>query len=132
MQYNNIIVPTENDVLASGRGNRARKHPGNLRYHSWIKELGDDYAKCDKCDKPCYASAIVTQVKSLNPPGRFLKLNEETGLWSELESRKVLIKIRQALRESKGESACVEKEEKEIEQGGGAGAETEDDDVTIG
>ena len=121
MQYNNILVPAENDVLASGRGNRAKKHPGNLRYHSWISELRDDYAKCDKCDKPRYAKAIVTQVKSLNPPGRFLKLNEETGLWSELEIRKVLIKIRQSLRESKGESSGAEKDEKETEQGGVAG-----------
>ena len=55
----------------------------------------------------------MTQVKSLDPPlGRFLKLNEETGLWSELENRKVTIKIRQALRESKGgESSGAEKEE---------------------
>ena len=45
-QNNNILVPAENDVLAAGRGNRAKKHPGNLRYHSWINELRDVYAEC--------------------------------------------------------------------------------------
>ena len=120
-QYNNnndntILVPAENDVLAAGRSNRAKNHPGNMRYRSWINELRDDYVKCDKADKPCYAKAIVTQVKSSNPPGRFLKLDPETGLWSEMEHRKVLVKIRQALREAKGtgESAdAAEKEEKD-------------------
>eukprot|EP01083_Nonionella_stella_P113834 335921_1 len=124
----NILEPAENDVLGAGRGNRAKKHPGNLRYHSWINELKEDYAKSEKSEKPCYAKAILTQVKSLNPPGRFLKLNDKTGIWSEIENKNALIKIRQSLRNQRAESVGGEKEEEaegeEEDIEGGVGVET--------
>ena len=111
MMQDNILELPKNDVLSTGRDNRAKKHPGNMRYHSWVNELKEDYAKCDTSEKPCYSKAIVTQVKSLNPPGRFLKLNEKTGLWSEIENKYVLIKIRQALRKPRDEGVGGEKKD---------------------
>lgn len=36
---------------------------------------------------------------SLDPPGRFLKQDHETKMWSEMEKQKIFEKIRQALRE---------------------------------
>ena len=113
-----ILEPAENDVLSAGRGSRAKNHPGNMRYQSWVNELKEDYMKCVKSEKPCYAKAIVTQVKSLNPPGRFLKLNEKTGLWSEIETKYVLIKIRQALRKPRAVSVSAERKEEETAGGG--------------
>ena len=107
----NILEPSENDVLSAGRGSRAKNHPGNLRYLAWINELKEGYANAEKSEKPCYAKAIVAQVKSLNPPGRFLKLNDKTGLWSEIENKNVLIKIRQSLRKGGAKSAGAGREE---------------------
>lgn len=38
--------------------------------------------------------SIVEAVRSLDPPGRFLEKNPETGLWSDIGDRKAIEKVR--------------------------------------
>lgn len=42
---------------------------------------------------------IVDEIRSLNPPGRFLKQDANTKLWYDIGEKKALDKTRQALRE---------------------------------
>lgn len=42
---------------------------------------------------------IVDEVKSLNPPGRFLKQDMSTKMWYDIGEKKSMDKTRQALRE---------------------------------
>ena len=43
--------------------------------------------------------SIVEAVRSLDPPGRFLEKNPDTGLWSEIGHKKAVEKTSQALRD---------------------------------
>jgi hypothetical protein len=43
--------------------------------------------------------SIVEAVRSLDPPGRFLEKNPDTGLWSDIGHKKAIEKTSQALRD---------------------------------
>ena len=43
--------------------------------------------------------SIVEAVRSLDPPGRFLEKNPQTGLWSDIGHKKAVEKTSQALRD---------------------------------
>jgi hypothetical protein len=43
--------------------------------------------------------SIVDAVRSMNPPGRFLEKNMDTGLWNDIGNRKAIEKTSQALRD---------------------------------
>lgn len=92
-----MITPNDNDVL-KGRGNGANLHPGNIRFRALVKAARAGYALSSKADKRMYASCIVQQISSLDPPGRFLDKDEE-GRWFVMDEKKSMDKTRQALRE---------------------------------
>ena len=46
-----------------------------------------------------YSQLIYDQIRSMNPPGRFLKQDPTTKLWSSIGKKKSIDKTRQALRE---------------------------------
>ncbi len=52
-----------------------------------------------KNQKAIYSKLIYDEIRSLNPPGRFLKQDPKTKLWSDVGEKKALDKTRQALRE---------------------------------
>ena len=62
------------------------------------------HASSVKSEKPRFARVIVSKIRSLNPPGRFLKLGiaakgQDTTLWYEIEDKEAIKKTSQALRE---------------------------------
>merc|ERR1719296_346468 len=93
-----IIQPYKNDVL-SGRGNSVNFHPGNEYFRSLVKQYRVEYVACPKPLKGHFSKLIVDNILSLEPPGRFLKQDPKTKLWSEIGYKKSLDKTRQALRE---------------------------------
>lgn len=93
-----IKKPRHNDIL-SGRGNGINNHIGNERYRSLVKGVKTDYVKTPRTHRAEFALKIYEDIKKWNPPGRFLKKNQTTQLWEELEKDKALNKIKQALRE---------------------------------
>jgi hypothetical protein len=103
-----ITKPHPHDVLA-GRGNNINNHPGNQYFRILVKHLKNEYVVTPKSDKPFFAKLILKQIRSLDPPGRFLKRNKE--FWEDIGQRKALDKTRQALRED------ADKVQKEIDQG---------------
>ncbi|KAL7449146.1 hypothetical protein ACHAWC_001238, partial [Mediolabrus comicus] len=57
------------------------------------------YVACPKNQKAIYSKLIYDEIRSMNPPGRFLKQDPNTKLWSDIGEKKALDKTRQALRE---------------------------------
>ena len=52
-----------------------------------------------KSQKPIYSRIIYDEIRAMKPPGRFLKQDPKTKLWSDIGEKKALDKTRQALRE---------------------------------
>uniref|UniRef100_A0A7S4QRX9 DUF6824 domain-containing protein n=1 Tax=Ditylum brightwellii TaxID=49249 RepID=A0A7S4QRX9_9STRA len=97
-----IASTNENDVLC-GRGGETNHHPGNVQYRNLVKEFQLDYLKAKRRDKPKIARKIVTLVRSMTPPGRFLKKasggEDRKGYWRDVGNVKAREKTSQALRE---------------------------------
>ena len=77
---NDILTATiitsirSNDVL-SGRGGRINSHPGNIQYRKLVERHKPIYLNphTKKSEKQVLATNIVKEIRSMNPPGRFLK-----------------------------------------------------------
>ena len=93
-----IVTPHDHDVL-SGRGNYVNYHVGNEHFRSLVKKHKIAYVACPKPEKGRFSTIIVDEVRSLDPPGRFLKQDPKTKLWQDIGDKKSLDKTRQALRE---------------------------------
>ncbi len=57
------------------------------------------HLKSAKAQKPNFSKLIYDEIRSKNPPGRFLKQDPQTKLWNDIGEKKALDKTRQALRE---------------------------------
>ena len=90
---NNIHKPTPNDIIF-GRGEGANK-----RYRKWVEDRKVEYVNSKRLDKPVVALDIVKKWRSQSPPGRFLKMDDKTGLWNDVGDKKAREKTSQALRE---------------------------------
>ena len=97
-QLKGIDAPHEHDVL-SGRGNFVNFHVGNEHFRSLVKKHKIAYVACPKPEKGRFSKVIVDEIRSMDPPGRFLKQDPATKLWKDIGDKKSLDKTRQALRE---------------------------------
>ena len=87
-----------NDVLC-GRGGATNSHIGNRSFRSLVKEYKDKYLRAKKKEKPAVAGEIVDKIRSLDPPGRFLKKDRDSGYWLDIGDIRAKEKTSQALRE---------------------------------
>lgn len=101
------IVPTVHDVL-NGRGVNIAQHPGNERFRALVNSRYDaDYCtQYTTTEKRAVAREIVEYIRSLDPPGRFLKRAGRSknsrgleGPWEELTEQESIKKACQALRD---------------------------------
>lgn len=86
----------KNDVL-SGRGGGTNTHPGNRFFRGLIDENREKYLRARKNDKPDISRSIVNEIRKRN--GRFLKKDEDSGLWYEIGDDQAREKTSQALRQ---------------------------------
>lgn len=95
-----IVDPNDNDVLC-GRGGRINSHPGNIKFRDVINARKKEYLAptTKKLEKAHIAAAIVNDIRAMEPPGRFLKEDRDTGLWFDIGDAKAIKKTGQALRE---------------------------------
>ena len=95
-----ISDPNENDVLC-GRGGRINSHAGNVKFRDVINAKKKEYLAptTKKLEKAHIAASIVNEIRGMNPPGRFLKEDRDTGLWFDIGDAKAIKKAGQALRE---------------------------------
>ena len=63
-------------------------HPGNKRYRKMVEDRKVDYINSKRLDKPLVALEIIKEWRSQEPPGRFLKIDEKTGLWHDVGDKK--------------------------------------------
>jgi hypothetical protein len=102
------IRVTDHDVLA-GRGVNIAQHAGNERFRALVNSRRDiNYCHAyTTAEKRAVAEEIVAHIKSLNPPGRFLRLSGRSGRssrglegpWEELSKEEEIKKACQALRD---------------------------------
>ncbi len=64
-----------------------------------MKKYKDKYLKAKKKEKPNVAGEIVDKIRSLDPPGRFLKKDRDSGYWLDIGDNRAKEKTSQALRE---------------------------------
>ena len=82
----NIKDPSPNDVLY-GRGGGTNHHPGNKRYRKWVEDRKVEYVNSKRLEKPIVALEVVKKWREQSPPGRFLKVDDKTGLWNDVEAQ---------------------------------------------
>ena len=92
----NINTIGPNDVLF-GRGYRTNHNPGNIKFRDYCdsrrghyKQLGNNRAKTNYC------TTILQYIKSTG--GRFLRFDDATKSWCEVDDDDVLIRIAQRFR----------------------------------
>jgi hypothetical protein len=69
-----VEVPHENDILL-GRGGNNNKHIGNEQLRLFAMEGVQKYSLSTKKIKSIMVLDLVSMVRNLNPPGRFLQKN---------------------------------------------------------
>ena len=128
-----------NDVL-SGRGGRINSHSGNVRFRELVDSLKREYLdpRTKKIEKARIAASIISNIRSLEPSGRFLKEDPHTGLWMEIGDERAWKKSGQALRESAPEIRAERQAHLQMMVGHtsgaaiGAGISTGVDNVVVG
>jgi hypothetical protein len=88
-QLSKINEPEENDVLL-GHGSKA--YYGSVVWHALVEANKAQYKRQSSQDRAITAKSIVLTIRGLEPPGRFLKKDADTGLWydaGDLEAGKV-------------------------------------------
>lgn len=120
----NIEEPHDNDVLY-GRGGGTNHHPGNKRYRKMVEDRKLDYVNSKRLDKPLVALSIIRDWRAQDPPGRFLKIDEKTGLWNDVGDKKAREKTSQALREK---APLIRKQQEEEKLGKGYDEDGDDDE----
>ena len=91
--------PHANDVLC-GRGGSINNHIGNENYRIIVNRKKRVYLTARfKREKRLIAASIVQEVRSLDPPGRFLARDSRNGTWYDIGDLKARDKTSQALRE---------------------------------
>jgi hypothetical protein len=61
---------------------------GNKRFRDIVALHRPDYIRAPKIQKPSVARVIVRAIRNGDPPGRFLKKDEETGKWVDIGDKK--------------------------------------------
>jgi hypothetical protein len=107
LRVRQVIIVNDHDVL-SGRGVNIAHHPGNERFRTLVTTRADEnYCSAySASEKKAVAEEIIKHIKSLDPPGRFLRRDGRgkssrglNGPWEELSERDAIKKTCQALRD---------------------------------
>ena len=80
---------------------KTNHHPGNIKWRLIIEEKKDEYKTSTRTGKPIIAMEVVRIWRDLSPPGRFLRKDDETGLWDDIGDEDARIKCSQTLRDRK-------------------------------
>jgi hypothetical protein len=83
-------------------------HKGNKRFRDVVALHRPDYVRAPKIQKPSVARVIVRAIRNGDPPGRFIKRDNKTGLWYDIGDKRAAEKTSQALREKTSEERTKE------------------------
>jgi len=107
-ELKDIVAPHDHDVLC-GRGLFAQKHSGNKRFRTIVNMNKAAYKACKHVEKGDFPKTIVDKIWSLDPPGRFLKQDQWSGLWNDIGAKEAIRKTQQALREGQSDEKTASK-----------------------
>lgn len=92
--------PTQNDITM-GQGGTDYQHVGNVQLRKLALVTCDIYEHAPNNKKQIVASTLVSRLRGLDPPGRFLKRDDhDFHLWHEVEEEKAVKKVQQVYREA--------------------------------
>eukprot|EP00978_Attheya_sp_CCMP212_P008265 scaffold19345_cov63-Attheya_sp.AAC.2 len=91
-------VPHENDILL-GRGGKNNQHTGNEQLRNLARSQRERYVRCAKKEKSQISRELVSYVRLMNPPGRFLR-KDESGEWVDVGDEAAREKTSQVLRDA--------------------------------
>lgn len=94
-----IIIPRDHDILL-GRGGKNNGFAGNEQLRIMARAMRDRYMVSSKKEKSAIARDLVKQVQDLSPPGRFLKRENVTAAWEEVDLASGKEKASQCLRDA--------------------------------
>ncbi|CAB9512994.1 expressed unknown protein [Seminavis robusta] len=101
------------DVLC-GRGKSSFNHPGNKRFRDLITSSIQEYDRADsRLEKSLVVHSIVEGIRSVG--GRFLKTDQDTGKWTELDDRACREKVGHAIRDAATISQTRRQRKKQIQ-----------------
>ena len=102
-------------------GLKIKDHLGNKRYNALLQACKLMYIKLpDKQAANKMNINLVAEWRRQDPPGRFLKYDENTGLWNDIGELKAREKVSGYLRRNRAE--FLKKQQKLLVEGGEAGA----------
>ena len=92
---------------------------GNIRFRSMVDQFKKQYEKCSRHEKTALAESLVRKWRAQSPPGRFLKLDDISGLWEDVgkEARR---KCSQLLREGASKNKQDDKKSNSPKHGSAA------------
>jgi len=92
-----ISKPGKHDcVSGSGIGVKWKDHPGNVKYRQIIDDNHISYKALPSMERGALAVEIVQEWRSLDPPGRFLKLNEQTKLHDDIGDKEAKTRVQRS------------------------------------
>lgn len=95
-----ITTLNQNDVLC-GKGCTISNYPGNIQLRSIAgRERAAYLSSTIRMEKTYICAQLVADIRSLNPPGRFLKIDRKRKCWIEIGDEAARKKVSQVLRES--------------------------------
>lgn len=96
---NMIEKPTQSDILC-GRGRQVYSHDGNTRFEEIVEKYKYEYQTLSSSNsqKAHIASKVISEVRKLKPPGRFLELEPTSKLFVEIGNVRAARKVKIALR----------------------------------
>jgi hypothetical protein len=95
-----ITTLNHNDVLC-GKGSTISNHPGNIQLRTIAGGKKAEYRSSTiRMEKAYICAQLVADIRSLSPPGRFLKNDRKHNCWIEIGDEIARKKVAQVLRES--------------------------------
>jgi hypothetical protein len=94
-----VMEPHANDILM-GRGGKNNQHVGNERFRGLARLQSERYRLASKKGKSTISRELVRQVRMMNPPGRFLKKNVDSGVLEDVGDDVAREKASQVLRDA--------------------------------
>ena len=88
-----------NDILL-GRGGHNNKYIGNERLRQMVAEQVQCYAMATKLKKTKMVRAIVRHIRSLDPPGRFLRMTDTVATYEDAGDKFASEKVSQVFRDA--------------------------------
>eukprot|EP00980_Cylindrotheca_fusiformis_P006080 scaffold1308_cov93-Cylindrotheca_fusiformis.AAC.5 len=96
-----VVLPSNYDVLW-GRGKLILRHPGNHLLHELVDAYFDQYNQLSKTGRTNLADQIVAVVHGFS--GRFMKMDNESGMWVEVSEQDAREKVTHRFRHSRERS----------------------------